>query len=269
MGSSASSYSRSNDGSENDLDEFYPTETDVYAVRNFFLGQGYLYLELIDIILDLAEYWPRVHAEYSGVTKLQKLDRQWSVTEYCVTTPAIPLRPLLKVRSVKFTMECLHDQGFKNPSGAWSWFQASILRDYDPKQLSRSSLWTAMKWRARLPSFEEATELFHLSAQGADYRSPVMPASKRRCEVVWTPNGETCRMTVMRRTSKQSAEVVIVEDISEELKGRTKNASKKFVELLQRGDQVALLGTAYFPIWSDYVYTASVDIAYSISLYEL
>ncbi len=46
--------------------DFHPTEPDVHTVRNLLLSFEILPLELVDTILELAEYWPHVYASTNG-----------------------------------------------------------------------------------------------------------------------------------------------------------------------------------------------------------
>ena len=268
MGSSVSRSSDSeseNESVDDNVDqklEFHPTETDVFTVRNFLFSLEILPLELVDVILDLAEYWPRVYAKLEGGDGTLRIEagtnNSNNGSELCVLTPPIPLKQdePMRIRYVKFSMRS-HDQGWGNPTrGAWTWFEASIIRLPDPNN-PPDWLWEPTKWRISLLNSEETFKLSHVPAP-ADQRCRRWHVQTNVCtsnqvriyQVVWTPDGGTCSVTTPVIPGQATQPDTEITDLREQDQPRTDgfkgrmNASKEFVQLLQRGDRVALVGRA-------------------------
>ena len=91
---------------------FYPTEKDVLSLQKYLLP--YLPVELIDAILDMAEYWPSVHAERFldvEVFSASHDDSLYPSSELCyLVTPRIP-REARFIKQVVIQTES-HDQGW-------------------------------------------------------------------------------------------------------------------------------------------------------------
>ncbi|KIY47725.1 hypothetical protein FISHEDRAFT_74391 [Fistulina hepatica ATCC 64428] len=105
----------------------YPTVEDIEAVRT--MMQGCLPIELIEQILDLAEYWIRETYERDLAFRISA-SKSWA---YLMTAPLSDRR----VKKVKFITNS-HDQGWvSDPSahkegtyhGAFSWFEVAIIRE--------------------------------------------------------------------------------------------------------------------------------------------
>ena len=97
----------------------YPSKEDVFLTRAFMLGR--LPLELVDIILDLAMYWPRVVARETRRVEVNASAQNGHDANFVyLVTPPIPPSPLtegrgqdgrIKVNLVRFSL-CSRDQGW-------------------------------------------------------------------------------------------------------------------------------------------------------------
>ncbi|KAJ7167866.1 hypothetical protein C8R46DRAFT_873643, partial [Mycena filopes] len=121
---------------------FSPTPADLLAARDALLSL--LPLELVDIILHVAEYWVQ---DTTQCAQYEEIDAEdfilTSDTSVCYLLAA-PIRPLepdaetsaarLKIMCVVFTTVS-HDQGWGGEDGtqgtychSYTWFEAAILR---------------------------------------------------------------------------------------------------------------------------------------------
>ncbi|KAF8915760.1 hypothetical protein CPB85DRAFT_1293170 [Mucidula mucida] len=230
MGSSQSS---SEEISAPDIDthDYVPTENDIHRLRNLFFSAIDIPSEIIEIILDMAEYWPSVHSERFLDVAVKSEGRQGSpypMAEWCyLVSPRVPSH----ARSVKAvtiqTESC--DQGWGGEpehrgtrNGSWTWFEAAIIRSDDdsvennlPVDIYREGLGTYTEnvvcWTAEDPK---------------DIDNDI-PAGHRHARGIY---------------------------------GREAD----FVDLMQGGDRVALLVMAKFPMWTNHVRQASITVHYCI-----
>ncbi|KAJ7575965.1 hypothetical protein C8J56DRAFT_974220 [Mycena floridula] len=237
------------------------TVDDVHSVRNSFLGSNTLPLELIDKVLDGAEYWPRVTAERSKQIRVMAVYR-WHVAgpqsgpfnaTWCyMITP--PLEKTM-IRQVRFVTESC-DQGWADQPelGSRTWFEAVIIR---PDAEGSVPSWVEKVESGPVDmSVEFPTQynprLSGVCAEGNTDRwyihSNVVASNvKRTHEIVWL--GDTEESTVKSSNHK--------------FKGRVGDG-RTFVKLLQPGDRIAIIARAIEGAWCNNVSRVQVDTFYSV-----
>ncbi|KAI3611446.1 hypothetical protein WG66_002038 [Moniliophthora roreri] len=251
----------------------YLTEDDVIAVRIALLK--FLPRELVDIVLDDAEYWPRTFAKRYLVvianTSGPKSQADWC---YLVTPQIIPdvlendgeeLRRPPKIHSVTFTTKS-RDQGWGGPPkdemerygpyhGSFSWFEAVIIRPSD--EYPNAPWW-----------LEETSEFpVNLLNPGpteqdlADADVVLVGPPRKRWFVCCnlTANDTYTEHTVTWSIHDEDPEH-IVED---SMRGHV-GMGKQFLSLLQPGDRIALMARAMFPGWENDIHSASIEVVYSM-----
>ncbi|KAJ7583836.1 hypothetical protein C8J56DRAFT_951990 [Mycena floridula] len=222
--------------SDSEPASYTPSEDDVYAVQKLLLSL--LPFELIDIILDEAQYWPAIQAK-NGTIGIAKSSGPDNHAAWCwIITP--PLKPG-KYRQVRF-MTSSHDQGYGDPNqGSWTWFETVILRPGSafssviPKDLDSSKDIT----RPYMKLLETEVDRWHICSN--------IPASG---------DGKTF-FTVFSKDDDG------LEARTDRIKGRMDDG-KTFVDLLRPGDQIAVIARAMFPQWANHVYEVSVEVSYSL-----
>ncbi|KAL0062366.1 hypothetical protein AAF712_010777 [Marasmius tenuissimus] len=253
--------------SEYDIPQF-PSEDDVVTVR--LLLVQLLPRELVDIIIDEAEYWVRacIGERNTGLTALAGTSDDFNCSYCYLLTQSIPLsentendvrkRPV-RVQQIIFTTTS-HDQGWGGPEpeelerygpyhGSWSWFEASIVR----ARHAQSPAWIK-------GVRSEPMSLDNLRTEDSTITDAVMvgPPPKR-----WFihSNRTADRNFTQRTTAWSIHDDDIVDDYL--LRGRV-GKGREFLSLLEPGDRIALLVRARFPGWVNYVQDASVEILYSV-----
>ncbi|KAJ3817269.1 hypothetical protein F5880DRAFT_1511927 [Lentinula raphanica] len=222
---------------------------DVQAVR--ILLQNLLPLELIEHILEEAEYWPRIHAERTSNIIVRTRHQNKYKAAWCyLLSPPLPAEGndmLQKARRVTIKIQA-HDQGWVNdPSaGAWSWFEAIIIKPHDTQKLSWFS--TAL---------EAATDVFSADSD--------LPFVDPLCDFTrWHINENA-----LADECKQSHSVVWTRE-AEDLEFSNADGPKgredghELVRSLKPGDRIALLALAQYPSWENHVFSASIDIEYAV-----
>ncbi|EAU86681.1 hypothetical protein CC1G_07339 [Coprinopsis cinerea okayama7 len=247
---------------------FVPTEQDVLAVEGYLLP--YLPIEVINIILDEAEYWPHLICSRESdpprrVIASASPDHNMSVcylispkiSEYCLTR-----RTKLKVRRIVFhTLS--HDQGWGGDAGltglyegSYTWFEAAIFRnlegndDSDPDEIARS--------------------VQSLENRGSDFSRPFQVSNPDTGKKVW----------LLQKNVRASHDEVMHEivwdgkDVPREADGLTSEeeaTSEKgsglgygFVRQLQAGDHIAIFARAQYPGWTNHVVGVDMQIFYSM-----
>ncbi|KAJ3721845.1 hypothetical protein C8R42DRAFT_668598 [Lentinula raphanica] len=211
--------------------------------------------ELIELIIEEAEYWPRIHSERTNdiVVRTRVLAEVGYKAAWCyLLSPPLPAllaernKMPQKARRVTIKIQA-HDQGWaSDPSaGAWSWFEAIIIKPHDTQNLPWFS--TAL---------EEATDIFdhgdppvdgtlrtftrwHVAENAVAYE-PIQVHS-----VVWTKEAEDF----------QSSN-------ADSPKGRG-GLGHELVSSLEPGDRIAILALAQYPSWENHVCSVSIDIEYA------
>ncbi|KAF8915766.1 hypothetical protein CPB85DRAFT_1432774 [Mucidula mucida] len=240
--------------------DYVPTEKDIHRLRNLFFSTIDIPSEIIEIIVDMAEYWPSVHSERFLDVAVKSEGRQGSpypMAEWCyLVSPRVPSH----ARSVKAvtiqTESC--DQGWGGEpehrgtrNGSWTWFEAAIIRLDDD-----SVPWWVSEVENNLP--------VDLYREGLE-RSLEERNAAVSCEVP-SPTWIVHDVHGERRAWTTEDPKDIDNDIppghrhARGIYGREAD----FVDLMQGGDRVALLVMAKFPLWTNHVRQASITVQYSI-----
>ncbi|KAK1225812.1 hypothetical protein PQX77_011223 [Marasmius sp. AFHP31] len=253
--------------SEYDIPQF-PSEDDVVAVRLLLVQR--LPRELVDIIIDEAEYWVRVCIGERNTRLAARANSGPDFNcSYCyLLTQCIPApentendvrkRPA-RVQRIIFTTTS-RDQGWGGPTpeeleklgpyhGSYTWFEASIIRaDH-----------------AQSPAWIKGVESKPMSLDGLETEESTItdavmvgPPPKR-----WFihSNRTANRNFTQRTTAWSIQDDDMVDDYL--LRGRV-GKGREFLSCLEPGDRIALLARATFPGWVNYVQDASVEILYSV-----
>ncbi|KAF9029688.1 hypothetical protein BDZ89DRAFT_1065162 [Hymenopellis radicata] len=217
--------------------------------------------ELIEIILDMAQYWPSVRSERFLDVAVKSARREGSpypTAEWCY---------LVSPR----TESC--DQGWAvslsivvrrcTYNGSWTWFEATIIRSDDD-----STPWWVSGVERSLP--------VDLYREGLD-RSAAERDAALSCEVR-LPDLDRSRWHVTSnltavKTYKENVVHWTAEDpkdIDNDIPPGHRHArgiygrDADFVNLMQSGDRVALLVMTKFPMWTNNIRQASITVHYSI-----
>ncbi|KAK0475766.1 hypothetical protein IW261DRAFT_1340283 [Armillaria novae-zelandiae] len=274
MGSEQSSSQNHNfltrtDGT-NEHEDYAPSGDDVISVKRIL--NSYLPLEVIDDILDFAQYWPRIRELRRikmGAPAIPTTGT-FPKAEWCYfVSPPIPQDA--KVRSVKFVIESC-DQGSGAPryaccfsyhffeshnypstgtyEGSWTWFEAAIIRG-DP-------WWISEVLRMPVDLYREGLELpddVRSAAQATEVRSHEEEDDSRwHVGVNVTAQGVYKEHTIVWPRTDEGIK-------QRSMKGLV-GLSHEFVRLLKPGDRVALMAMAMFPGWVNKVKRASIDVYY-------
>jgi len=96
-----------------------PNDFELFTVRSFLLR--FLPLELADVILDTAEYWPVVAEEtHTAIDVVSNFTNDNNAGQYCLVTPPVPFKVrdcdvVPRLRCVKFKL-LSNDQGWGGQS---------------------------------------------------------------------------------------------------------------------------------------------------------
>ncbi|KAE9392943.1 hypothetical protein BT96DRAFT_829998, partial [Gymnopus androsaceus JB14] len=216
-------------------------------------------LELIDLILEYAEYWPCIRCDSNceidaEASRTISNEAAWLY----LMSPPIPPKDESKhrrIRKITFQMES-HDQGWASTevdqgtyNGSWSWFEAVIFR------ASASPFW--------LDLTSDPTSPFNL---GAKFNSSDLKELFPEPD----PNGWHIQSNVVASKEPRWHSVTWTEFEDEEAhrdptssKGR-EGIGHELVRLLEPGDRVMLIAKARFRGWSNHVSQGSIEIYYSV-----
>ncbi|KAF5365277.1 hypothetical protein D9758_005350 [Tetrapyrgos nigripes] len=233
-----------------------PSEDGVEAVREILLE--FLPLELVDIILDTAEYWPCVYASQESRI-IARNNEPWCY----LITPPIPTSQSSnpdekqrhrRVREIRFRLNS-HDQGWGGEpehqgtyDGSWTWFEALILRPSSP--LHRQLVGNDVTEPFTLKSD-------HLSAMDAEQNGT--PPQPKRWHI--QTNVTASRATKEHKVIWTEEEKPVSEQRYDMFKGRVRRGHE-VVRELEPGDRLAVLARAKFPGWENHVSGVSVEIMY-------
>ncbi|KAJ3877408.1 hypothetical protein F5879DRAFT_978334 [Lentinula edodes] len=259
MGSTLSTLSTAlTKGAESASYNGHPTEQDVVDVREFMLS--FLPIEIIDLILDFAEYWPCLRVDSnSEIEAVASSTITLEATWLYLISPPIPPREISgtdsrhrRIRKVTFEMES-HDQGWTSfpenrgtYKGSWSWFEAIIFR------ASVSPCWLDLN-----------SDPFNLGATfNAQDIKELFPEPN--------PNGWLIQSNIVASNESLSHSVTWTEFEDEEahvdptsLKGR-EGLGHELIRSLEPGDKIMLMAKSKFPGWANHVYEGSIEIYYSV-----
>ncbi|KAJ6482579.1 hypothetical protein C8R45DRAFT_1215344 [Mycena sanguinolenta] len=231
---------------ESDPDYHPSTPDDVFQVRRCLLN--YLPPELVNTILDEAEYWPRIRSTRNRLLVVHASSSSDSNASLrCLVTPPFPAAQALggpsahlRVKLVKFDIVS-NDQGWGGDPqdhgsyiGSYTWFEAVILRRAPQPEGRRLS---------------PARPLFEVADQEGRSRWLVQT---NRCATV---QAET-HSIVWRADGMESASGDREENGSGDGAG--------FIGLLAPEDCIGIVARARFPGWVNCVRSVSVVVYYAV-----
>ncbi|THU96816.1 hypothetical protein K435DRAFT_83644 [Dendrothele bispora CBS 962.96] len=234
------------------IDDFCPSEDDFRAVRQVL--RHLFPLELVEKIIDLGSYWPKIRASSADVIDV------FGGELYCyLVTPPIPGAetagaPLQRsVRQIRFKIDSC-DQGWCDYNaqnrgtynGSWTWFEAVILPPPatldDPSWYQNALIMPTKLGPDASPIFSPAqngqSRRWHIQSNITAWR-----ASKEHI-ITWTTD-----------------EANIEEREHDRLNGRT-SRGHEVVRSLVAGDRLAIIAGAVSPRWVNHVVSASIEIFY-------
>ncbi|KAJ7312989.1 hypothetical protein DFH08DRAFT_658545, partial [Mycena albidolilacea] len=234
---------------------------DVFQVRRFLLH--FLPPELVNTILDDAEYWPRIRSTRDRILIADASpNNNHNASLRCLLAPAFPTSAALGGPSARLRVELVqfdlvsNDQGWGgNPqdegtyNGSYTWFEAAILR---PRTAPKPHGWR--RWAAMLGShrFSPTRPLFEVTDAAGRSRWLIQT---NRCAT-----RETMHHTIIWQTCGPDGG--LVEPRSGEELGNGDGAG--FVELLAPEDRIGIVARAKFPGWVNCVHSASVVVYYAV-----
>uniref|UniRef100_A0A0W0FNT8 Uncharacterized protein n=1 Tax=Moniliophthora roreri TaxID=221103 RepID=A0A0W0FNT8_MONRR len=229
--------------------EFIPSEGQVQVVRQMI--SAILLPELVDVIIDSARYWARLHVKRQGKgTANARLHRGMSATICYLVTPRIP--PQARLRAVLFLIKS-NDQGWFPPpppdapvldssgfKSAWSWFEAMIIRQSD--EYPNTPHWLKDATTRPVP-------VSGVSRDGAELTEQEK-AAEDAVQVGPSPKRWYLTSNIQAQIFDSEHSVFWLHD--SEAKGNVDKNSpwgrrglgKEFVHLLKPGDRIALLARA-------------------------
>lgn len=267
---------------------YFPTISDVLAVKSLLLTfpqSSRLPIELIDIIIDYAHYWPHTsttlavpvcitgkHPRTGGhandlliVTPPLGVLPQPSVSsnngEWGRVDDCTPHRGTHPCRELTFALSG-HDQGWGGLErdrgtylGSWTWFDvAVILASSDAAGDTNTEMDTdASPSHYQHFRFQPSEEERHpfLPSPSQLYRNRTATSETQHTTITWSWTDNT---------PSDSAEAEIAD--REEGRGRA-TLDGKFVRDLNVGDRVAVWGRARFPGWVNMVEKMEVRVAWA------
>ncbi|KAE9404691.1 hypothetical protein BT96DRAFT_813259 [Gymnopus androsaceus JB14] len=232
-----------------------PTENEVNTVR--YMLCDFLPLELVDIIIEDAEYWPCLYSKQDLKIKVEASKAPGPAFKsawcYLISSPIPGIvsqessEPESIARKVVFEIQS-HDQGWGIHPGPWSWFEAIIIREQPivvPPAWLNAALHKPVDLREGI-GFDQLftgpqpnTTRWHICSNRVAVRT-----KQDHC-IVWT----------------QHAEIGGNKD-AKSPKGR-EGFGHELLKALQPGDRIAILALAEQWRWENHVYSGSVKIYYS------
>ncbi|KAJ7182847.1 hypothetical protein C8R43DRAFT_968254 [Mycena crocata] len=246
------------DSNESDPPDYYPSSpNDVFRVRHFL--SNILPPELVNVIIDDAEYWPKLLAEmeYPEVLSASS-NRESNAALCCLVTPPFPssedLAGPLRVKRVQFDIVS-NDQGWGGQQedhgtyhGSYTWFEAAILRPEEVLHMQSA------------PSGARAPRPF-------DHRTPADTGRRwlvqRNLCATKTPRNHT----VTWRPHIGPADEELEAEIAPEEKDPRTNGSGDgdgFIDLLASEDRIAVIARARYPGWVNKIQSVQVQVYYAV-----
>ncbi|KAF8992151.1 hypothetical protein BDQ17DRAFT_1369862 [Cyathus striatus] len=247
---------------------FRPREEDVHILHGYFLNL--LPAEVISIILDKAEYWPRQIARY---TTNRQRDRTSRSTWVYLTAPSVPQTlPHNSVKKIVFWIKS-HEMGY-HQSGVPAYLEWAVLIIYQGEASQRSTEYSGFIHRNRDLSAEglgEESFFKVLRAREEIRRGKRRPPTEEELEAAHidlVPNPVDGRaIWPILCTSSNTGQWYKVEwrrkiEESEEDAEQVRGAS--FVQSVLPGDRVGIIAKAHFYGWVNSVDEIVVEVFYSV-----
>ena len=288
---------------ETDLGPFEPDICDVVVVKQMLVSTGQIPIEIVDEIIDFAQYWPHVSATSEAVVArgstpkqdvfvlrtppLRAAAAESSRSHERLSSPLPTFRAKHPVREIVWTLKS-HDQGWSgeppDTHGTYrcshTWFDACIDRPLPNFFLS--------------PSVTEATysdSLLHKPAPLPSDPRPDDRSPQVQAEILRDAGFATVQPPIFPaeeglegdyhlqhnvQSKAQPTEHRIVwsyldnmdpatsgQELSDVGKG-SRSGDGTFVRCLQAGDCIALWARARYPAWSNFLDSASVSVYFAI-----
>ncbi|KAJ7444608.1 hypothetical protein B0H11DRAFT_1747270 [Mycena galericulata] len=228
---------------------------DVFKVRHLFLR--FLPPELVNTILDDAEYWPRILAarDTSMTLTAASSPEHNAARSYLVTPPFPSIRELggpgarLRVKRVEFYI-LSGDQGWSSTpqyhgtyDGSYTWFEAAIMRPGEPPALRGWRRWALtmglIKFRRPWIEVKNSAE------DGGRWRIQTNRCAHKKLlphTIVWA-----------------------VDSTEPDLKERNGSGDGAgFIDMLAPGDCISIIARAMFPGWVNRVRSAEIVVYYAV-----
>ncbi|RDB16593.1 hypothetical protein Hypma_002824 [Hypsizygus marmoreus] len=238
-----------------------PSVDDVFTARDLLLH--FLPLELVYVIFDTAEYWPKISAE-----SMRSIDVPADHTNgnnaaaYCVVTHSIPQilcgsKPIpLTVKRVTFSLVSC-DQGWGGEirtrgtyQDSYTWFEAAIIQGSGADVATRLMSLGAMN-----------ADVFNAKAysrtSGAEIENPLEPTKR------WHLQTNIQVSSVRKSHVVEWTDGDIIDDAETDAKAHGRGTGRGFIHSLAPGCGVAVVARAQYPGWTNHVESVKVEIFYS------
>lgn len=250
-------------------DQFYPDIFDVLKVRHILLWKiksDGLPAEVVDMIIDAAEYWPS-----SEFTLQQRITIQKDVDQAVLSTSPLcfdektldaasplllPHRTIHPCRKIVFSI-LSHDQG-GHPDGSpdsyhgsFTWFDAEVIhKAHEPSQ--RQGIHQRMNPTDMSPKHYAPTDPLLLPRENALQRNRARKRSAKRHTIVWH------HLDNIAADSPEAADV-------DRDSGRGRDTlDGKQVREMELGDSIVVWARARFPGWRNYVDGLAVRVFWAV-----
>ncbi|EAW15119.1 uncharacterized protein ACLA_057750 [Aspergillus clavatus NRRL 1] len=254
---------------ETEPEFFYPELFDVFKVRYLLqwkIVAAGLPAEIVDLILEAAEYWPSVETRMD-TPRFIRQDRDQILLEtvpLChdekiledASPKILPHRTIHPCRKIIFTIKS-HDQGWGGGPrgdtpfhGSYTWFDTEVIHTASRHDSDE----TGGQQGA------EATREGETSHQNSHY----LPGPDRiQANKTAVPETQTYHIVwhYLDNIDSRSAEAMEIEHLSS--RGRD-TLDGRVVRTLEVGDSIAVWGRARFPGWSNHVEYMSVRVFWAV-----
>lgn len=250
-------------------DQFYPDIFHVLKVRHILLWKiksDGLPAEVVDMIIDAAEYWPS-----SEFTLQQRITIQKDVDQAVLSTSPLcfdektldaaspqllPHRTIHPCRKIVFSI-LSHDQGgYPDGSpdsyhGSFTWFDAEVIhKAHEPSQ--RQGIHQRMNPTDMSPKHYAPTDPLLLPRENALQRNRARKRSAKRHTIVWH------HLDNIAADSPEAADV-------DRDSGRGRDTlDGKQVREMELGDSIVVWARARFPGWRNYVDGLAVRVFWAV-----
>ncbi|KAJ6109688.1 hypothetical protein N7486_001923 [Penicillium sp. IBT 16267x] len=252
----------------------FPSLWDVLKVRYLLqwkLSEGFP-VELVDEIIDAAEYWPSTEYHMVGekgpvrndqdqvLLKTVPLCYSRKSLEQSPTPKPLPHRGIHPCRKIIIQLSS-HDQGVRGAglrsdryTATWTWFDIEVIRGAHTRNMYVNG--------------EEQELLPNERGQVRQHYGPkdeLLLPRDNKVQVNGKHMGDLQNNTIvwhyLDNISSESPEAYEIE----ETKGRGRSTlDGRYVRELEIGDSIALWARARFPGWTNYVYKATVRVFWAV-----
>ncbi|KAL1959998.1 hypothetical protein VTO42DRAFT_666 [Malbranchea cinnamomea] len=280
---------------------YYPDAYDVLRVRRMLqnavrenaTASGGLPTELVDMIIDRAEYWPSVEVKMTAPIKInQDGDRECLRTgPLCYATPKgsntprlQPYRDIHPCRKVEFTI-LSHDQGWGGGPGtrgtyhgSYSWFDAYIISRPDRADPTRPPHADRAAENSSTSSNSNSDGASKDGKQKAESDAANSDDEKVRFarHNYFLPNAHTLQRNVVAQREVQTHKITWhyldsvdpdsaeAEEIQNSHGRGSATLDGRAVRKMHVGDEISVWGRARFPGWSNTVEGMSIRVFWAI-----